>query len=180
MLFKTRSKRRRGETPYAVALRRNVGLKFVIGQAGDLVLRQLFGPAVWRHRIEASGLIYQVFTGCPVDTARRGEDESGDTRLPGRRRKPNRGTIVDLVGQFRVKVAQRIVRQASQVDDRLEPLELFNLDVPDIPAQRGDIGGSRPERREAEQVTVKTGDLVPRLLEQRRQPSPDVSSMPCH
>ena len=40
--------------------------------------------------------------------------------------------MIDLVGELRSKIPERIVRQGGQVDDGVEPLEICELDVANI------------------------------------------------
>jgi len=59
-----------------------------------------------------------------------------DTRFPGEPGEADRRRVVDVVGDRRVQVAQRIIRQRRQVDHRVEALDVS------APGHRGDQGAT--------------------------------------
>ena len=70
-------------------------------------------------------LVQQVFPAGTVVAAGRGEDEPRDARLLRQFGQAHRGQVVDLVGQVRIQIAERIVRQPRQVDDGIEAPEVI-------------------------------------------------------
>ena len=69
--------------------------------------------------------------GDTVDRAGGHVDEAGDTGLLGQRGQVHRPLVVDLVGDGRRKLTQRVVGQLSHVDDGVHPGQV--LRAPDHP-----------------------------------------------
>src|SRR5947208_2096311 len=110
-LLTTRSPRNRGETPYAVALRRNVGVNRA--SAGGLTLRStrtLDSPYAVT-RVGRGAFVEEVVAGGAVEAARAREDESANARLLGEFRQAHRRAVVDRIRQGRVEIAEWIVRK---------------------------------------------------------------------
>ena len=57
----------------------------------------------------------------------------------------HRGLVIDLVGHRRVEVAQGIIGEAGQMDDRVDAFDIGRLDVTDIlsDGRRAIEGGQR-------------------------------------
>ena len=72
--------------------------------------------------------------------------------------------MVDVEGQLRVEVAERIVRQRSQVQDRVEPFEVAGLRVADVGGLRRGLG-CRSEIAADEIPRVHAHDPVPARLQ---------------
>ena len=70
---------------------------------------------VGRHRVEGSGLVDHLVAGEAVVVARRCEQEAPDAGHGSPRRPANACPVIDVVSDFRVEVAQRIVRQRRKV-----------------------------------------------------------------
>ena len=58
-----------------------------------------------------------------------------DPRLLGQARQPDGRAVVDLVGDGGVQVAEGIVGERREMDDRLEALQVARLDVANILAE---------------------------------------------
>ena len=69
-------------------------------------------------------LVEEVVAVGAVEAARRREDEAADAGLLRRGRDAHRADVVDVEGRRRVEVAERIVRQRGEVDDRVEAVEV--------------------------------------------------------
>ena len=134
-LFSTRSKRRRGETPYAVALRRNVGLNALIRQLRHVLLDADLRDGVGRDRVKLGRLVHEIVAGFAVAAARGGVEEARHAGLLCEPREAHRGGVVDVVRDLRIQVAQRIVGERGQVDDGVESFEVRRLHVPQVDAQ---------------------------------------------
>ena len=67
--FKTISSRRRGDAPYAVAFRREVGLKCSSASFDRSRSTKTFGLAVRSHRIKWRGLVVEFVPCCTVCAA---------------------------------------------------------------------------------------------------------------
>ena len=133
-LFTTMSSRSRGEAPYAVALRRYVGLKVSSASFGQLLLGQRLGLAVRRDR-EHLGVLGDGFgAGRAVQAAGRREHEPLDARVLGRRarRSASRRRFIEYVAAL-FEMPERVVGQRGQADHRVVPRELRGRDVPDVP-----------------------------------------------
>ena len=71
--------------------------------------------------------------------------------------------MVDVLGQRRVEIAERVVRQAGEMEDRIEAIEVVHRDVTDVLADRGDtrrLDRVATERRAGVQVCVESDDLM--------------------
>ena len=87
----------------------------------------------------------------------------------------DRAAVIDVVRQLGVEVAERVVRERREMDDRVESLEIAPPDVADVLPDVPD-----PRERVAEgaglvEVTVEAGHLVPGVLEEGDEDAADVA-----
>ena len=71
--------------------------------------------------------------------------------------------VVDVVGQLRIQVAQRVVRERRQVDDGVEALEVSSSRRRGCPSGSRDLREALAERAGLVEVAVEPDDLVARL-----------------
>ena len=134
------SSRSRGETPNTVAFRIETGAKSGPASANEPLLRAHLRLGVRSQRLQRRVLVERVVRPRgAVHRAGRGEDEPPNAGLARRAREPERPVAVDLLGQPRVEIAERVVRERREVDDRVEALR-------GRPARRR---GRRATRRQA-------------------------------
>lgn len=96
------------------------GAETVVGKPGDTPLGADFRYAVRGYRIDGAGLIQHVVARGTVVAAGRREDEPGNARRLGAFGEPYRSQMVDLEGQLRVEIAERIIGQPGEMQDRIE------------------------------------------------------------
>ena len=106
-----------------------------------------------------------------------GEQEAADTGRLSRLRQVDRGGPVDLAREVGIQVAQRIVGQPGQVDDRVEARQVVRVRVADVAVQRGNRWRRGAERASGEQVDVHPDDVVPRLDQHRDNDAADIARM---
>ena len=160
-LFTTRSARRRGDMPYAVAFRRNTGLKRSSASARHVALDQHLRFAVRRDRIERRLFRQQaVVRRHAVEAAGGGEQEPLDARFARQPRQPDRRQVIDVVGNLRIQIAERIVRQRREVDDRIEAGQARHVQVADVGAHRRNLRALRAQRAVLEEIGVQSDDVV--------------------
>ena len=83
--------------------------------------------------------------------------------------------MVDLVGRLRVQVADRVVADGGQVDDRVEALEVLDLEITDVTRERLNLGNLVPERARGEEVGVDADDVMAGGLDDRDEDGADVA-----
>jgi hypothetical protein len=83
------------------------------------------------------------------------------TGVFSKHRQANRGLMVDFESQFRIQVAQGVIRQARQVHNRVEAFEIGGLNIAHILSKAGYLGGRMTECRSVEEAAVQTDDFVP-------------------
>ena len=137
------------------------GAEVVVGERRDVPLGHDLRLAVGSQGVERRLLVEEALARS-VQAARRGEDVSLHPPLLGELGQADRGPVVDLVGQVRVQVAQRVVGQSGQVDDGIEPVEVFRSDLAHVDPARGRlIGGRGPQHARREQAEVHPDRIVP-------------------
>ncbi len=104
-------------------------------------------------------------------------DEARDTGGLGGLGHADGRLVVDVVGAARVEVAQRVVRDAGQVDDGVEALEVLGFDIADVEGQRLAVEHGRVEIAAAKEAVVEADDFVPCALEERDEYAADVAFM---
>src|SRR5262249_53594114 len=104
-----------------------------------------------------------------VAAARRGVEEATHPGAFRQLRQAHRGEMVDLVGDLRIQVAERVVRQGCEVNDRGESLEMPALDVAQIQSNLWNLSDSFTKRAGAKKVTIEPDDVVPSVEEHRDQ-----------
>lgn len=151
------------------------GAEVVASQEGHVALDLDLRHAVGRHRVEGRVLVQEVLAAAAVVAAGAGEQEALHARLLGQLRQAHRTQVVDAVGQRRVVIAQRIVRQPRQVDDRIEALQDVAVDIAHVADDLGHLRQFAVEGAGAEQVGVQARDLVAALHEHGHKHAADVA-----
>ena len=153
----------------------------VAGERRDVALGPDLRLAVGGDRIERAGLVDHVLAGagrsCCTTT------RTGSASTPACLAsfgEADAGAMIDVVGEFGVEIAERIVRQRRQMDDRVEAVEIGRRHVAhvlaDAPAPAticaaGRIGAALIE------IAVAADDLVARLQQHRHHHGADVALM---
>ena len=88
-----------------------------------------FRFAVSRDRIQLPCFIEQILVGAAVIAAGGCKQKSKNTRVLGEARKTNACPIVDVVGEFGIEIAQRIVGECSQMNDGVDNLQVRDVDI---------------------------------------------------
>ena len=57
---------------------------------------------------------------------------SRELALGDQPREADRCGVIDLVGDLRIQVPQRIVGETRRVDDSVEPVQVRRLDIPEV------------------------------------------------
>ena len=68
--------------------------------------------------------------------------------------------MVDVVGDLRIQVTQRVVGKGGQMDDRLESLQVPPLNVPEVDSELRHRLNPWRERAFLKQVAVETHHVV--------------------
>ena len=68
--------------------------------------------------------------------------------------------MVDIVSKFCIEVTQRIIRQRRKMDDRIETIEIFLLQIADVFADFRNLGCRLPELAAGKKVRVKPDHFV--------------------
>ena len=87
--------------------------------------------------------------------------------------------MVYLVGHVGIEIADRVIRDRGQMDNRFEALEISGLDVPHVGADLIDLEPALAEPTALEQARVEPDHGVARLLEQRHRRSADIAIVAC-
>jgi hypothetical protein len=85
--------------------------------------------------------------------------------------------VIDFVSASFVETAQRIVRQRSQVDDRVEAAEIIYFNVTNVLATRRYRRAGRTKVAASEKIRIETGYVVPRALQDTRHDRTNVSTV---
>ena len=104
----------------------------VAGQRCDVAFHQNLRLAVGGDRIQGGGLVQEIVAGSAVSAARGREDEARYARLFRESCQLHRGKVVDVVGELRIEIPERIVRQCGQVHDRIEAPEIRHGQITEI------------------------------------------------
>ena len=130
--FRTRSRRRRSLIPHAVANRRQVTMKLVVRQRSELTLGEHLRARVRRERVDG-GILGPRSVGGAVDRTARREHEVADARcLRARRRELDGRSMIDVERDVLVAVADRIVRDRSEMHDRVDAAKALPRQVADV------------------------------------------------
>src|SRR5262249_54274768 len=74
-----------------------------------------------------------------------------------------------------VQIADGVIADRREVDDRVESGEVPALDVADVGSQRIHLADALAEDARLEEVRVKADDIVPRLFEDRDEHRADIA-----
>ena len=83
--------------------------------------------------------------------------------------------MIDVVGRLRVQVADRIVADGRQMQNRVKADEIADLDVAHVLADRLDLPRRLTQRAGGEQIEVQTDHVVAGLRQQRGHHGADVA-----
>src|SRR6516164_3849795 len=154
-LLRTISNRMRGLAPNAVALRRNTGEKSVSANA----------PTSRSTRT--------------LHAARGGIDKAPDAGRLACPRQADRAEVVDRVSRALVQLAEGVVRQFSQMHNRVEPFDVLRGNSPHIPGE-----GQRPragivvEPAVAVKAAIHPDNVKPLLQQCRSKHGADIAIYP--
>jgi hypothetical protein len=150
----------------------------VVRELGEVLLHEDFGLPVRSYWIEVSLLRQEIIAPGAVVAARRREDEALDAGFLGKLSHADRRSVVDLVGQLRIQVPERIVGQTSQVQNRVESLYIVDRDVADVLDRLGDRLWIVAIRAAREDVAIQAVHLMPCVQEHWRQNHTDIAFVP--
>jgi hypothetical protein len=85
--------------------------------------------------------------------------------------------VIDFVSASFVETAQRIVRQRSQVDDRVKAAEIIYFNVTNVLAERRYRRAGRTKVAAPVKIRIETGYVVPRALQDTRHDRTNVSTV---
>src|SRR2546425_4031087 len=88
--------------------------------------------------------------------------------------------MVDPIGVLGVDVAERVVRQGGKVNDRVEPLEIRGVDIPDVFQERRHGWRWVTEQAVGEQTAVEAGHRHALSLEHWYHDRANVAEVPGH
>ena len=175
-LLSTRSKRMRGDAPKTVALRRNVGEK-----SSSAIAPTSRSTSVLHVAYAVCGLVgrrlVDVFVGGDaIDAARRRVDEPRDAGRLGERREMDGSLVVDVVGDLRRQLTDRVVGELRHVDHRVESGDVGRLEIADVAAHgQGQPIWSRVEPSPPVVAAVDADHVVAALHEVGREQRADVA-----
>ena len=149
----------------------------VVGERRDVLLGQHLGLAVGASaaRSPAVSSSASAPAALPYRLHEEKNTKRDDAGLLGLRGELGRGDLVDVVGGLRVEVADRVVADRREVQDGVEALEIRDLDVADVLAQRLDLGRRGAEHARGEQIRVEPDDVVAGSLGERDEDGADVA-----
>src|SRR5262249_25789254 len=147
----------------------------IVGQLRDVVLDAYFGDRVRRDRAQLRGLVDERVARLPVAAARRRVEKACHAGVLGQTREPDGRGVVDVEGDVRVEVAQRIVRERAEVNNRVESVEMTHLHVAQVEPQLVDVLDAGAERALTEEITVEPDDFVASAEEHRYHHGADVA-----
>jgi hypothetical protein len=151
------------------------GAERVPRQQRDVLLGEQLRLAIGRDGVPGSVLVEELVAGRAIEAARRREDEALDSGGLRRPRDVHGRVVVDVERRLGPVVAQRVVRDRSEVHDRVEAREVVDRDVADVAPQRGDRLRLVAEAAARVQAGVEPDHLVPRRLEERDEDGADVA-----
>ncbi len=149
----------------------------LVGQRRDVALDQDFRLAIRGNRIQRSILVAEGVAAGAIGAARRREDEALDAGSLGQPRQPHRCDVVDLVGQPRIQIAERIIRQRRQMDHGVEAGEISLRQVANVFANFRDRGRRSAEVATREPVGVHAHHVVTRLAKHGGGNGADITFM---
>ena len=129
-LFTTMSARSRARIR-TVAFR-DSGAEVVVGELGEALLSHRLAFAVRRHRVESAGLVNRLVASRAIERARRRESE--DPSYLGHLRHVNCAVRVHTVGGLRIQVTDRVVGDRCEVNDGVEPFDVFRRHITNVPS----------------------------------------------
>ena len=88
--------------------------------------------------------------------------------------------MIDVEGQLRIQIPQRIVGQRRQVNHRVKSFEVGCLHVAKIVDDLWNRHRLGPEGARPVQMRVQSDHFVARFQKHWDQNRPDISSMPCY
>jgi hypothetical protein len=134
--------------------------KVVVGQPVQVFLDADLRDTVGRNRRRRAVLGHEIVACRAIETAGRREEESRHPGLSREAGKSDRREMVDVERTGRVEVSQRVVAQARQVNDRVEPTEVSLVHVSDVLFDRWHRRELLPEQASSKQIGVEPNNPV--------------------
>src|SRR4029078_9115134 len=125
------------------------------------------------------GLCDEVVAGLAVVAARGSHHETGDARLLGNLGEAHAGVMIYAVAYIGIEVAERIVGESGEMNDRFDASKIASLEVTHVLRNGGHIdeGAAGGEGAARLKITITANDAVPRFQEHGRRDAADVAAM---
>src|SRR5690606_176073 len=156
------------------------GAEVVVRQVRDPRLGQHLALAVGGDRVQLGVLGEPPVAAGPVQRARRGQQVAGHPGGLGDPREVHGTVRVDRVRGRGVEVADGVVGDRCEVDDRLEGGEVVGFDVTDVAGALLVAVGHRSEVATVVPAGVEPDDLVPGLPQERYHHGAEVAPVTGH
>ncbi len=124
----------------------------IVRDRGDVVLDADLALRVRGQRSQRSTLGDQILAGRTVHRAGGGVKEPPHACIFRQSRQPDRGVVVDVVGDLRRQRTEWVVGQRREMDDRVEALQLLGRHIPQVDADARWILRSGPEHAVGEKA----------------------------
>ena len=149
------------------------------GHRPDIALHEHLALGVCRQGLEPGRLRAVLVAPRTVDAARGHVDEPLHAGFPGECREPDAAEVVDLEGDVRVELPDRIIRELGKMHDGIESAQVLHRQVPDVLVEPG----RRPVHAVVQpahpmEAAVDPDDVVPLSEQVRREDRPDVPLAP--
>src|SRR5260370_451836 len=116
-----------------------------------------------------------VLVAGPVDAAGRRIDERRDARFLAAPRQLDRAGVVDREGRARIMLAERIIRELCEMDDRVVAGDVARRDLPDVLVDgAGPDAGVVVEPAASVEPAIEPGDRMPVLEKHRAEDGADI------
>ena len=110
--------------------------------------------------MERSALVEHRWACGAIHAAGGRENESPNASLLGQSCQVHRGEVVDVIGQPRVQVPERVVGERGEVQDGLEAPQIVGFDVAKISDNTWDVCNLAHEAIVRKKITIQTHNCI--------------------
>lgn len=153
------------------------GREIFVGERSEIAFDEDFRFGVSGDGIEDGRFIVHGFAAGTVGAAGRKKDEAAHACGLAELGETHGSQVIDLVGELRIEITERIVGERSEMNDGVETCQVGEGKIAHVLADAGNFFGGRSKITSGEEIGIEADDIVPRGLHEGASYGTDVAFM---
>ena len=153
------------------------GREILVGERGEIAFDEDFRFRVGSDGIEDGRFVVHGFAAGTVGAAGRKKNEAAHACGLAEFGEAHGSQVIDLVGELRIEVAERVVGERGEMDDGVKTFQVVEGEIAHVLADAGNFFSGRSKITSGEEIGIEADDIVPRGLHEGTGYGTDVAFM---